>query len=230
MNSLKRYDAILFDFDGVLADTEPLHWRCWREILDPFSIDLTWEMFETEFVGKSDRDLVARLAAKKDPSVPFDEIFEKIWAEYPRKKEMFGARLLVEQPFLPETLRMVEKLCGDYKLAVVSSSARTEIEPALIKVGIRQHFVELVCGREVQNLKPAPDPYLKAIELLGSRRPLAIEDSIPGVASATAAGCTVLHVRSVGEVANRVAEAVALRGATRRSRAGQETCPTRQER
>jgi beta-phosphoglucomutase-like phosphatase (HAD superfamily) len=41
MNPKKRYDAILFDFDGVLADTEPLHWRCWQEILNPYSIDLT---------------------------------------------------------------------------------------------------------------------------------------------------------------------------------------------
>jgi beta-phosphoglucomutase len=212
MNPEKRYDAILFDFDGVLADSEPLHWRCWREILAPFSIDLTWETFETEFVGKSDRDLVARLAAKRDPAVPFDQL----WAEYPRKKEMFGSRLIVEQPFLPATLQLLDALRGGYQMAVVSSSARTEIEPALIKAGIRQHFLELVCGKEVQNLKPAPDPYLKAIDLLGSHRPLAIEDSVPGVASATAAGCTVLHVRNVGEVASRVVEAVGLTEIIRR--------------
>lgn len=205
----KRYDAILFDFDGVLADTEPLHWRCWREILAPFSIDLAWETFEAEFVGKSDRDLVARLAAKRDPPVPFDELFEKIWAEYPRKKEMFGSSLLAQLPFLPETLVMLGELRRDYNLALVSSSARSEIEPALVAANIRQHFQELVCGKEVQNLKPAPDPYLRAIELLGSHRPLAIEDSGPGVASATAAGCTVLHVRNVGEVAKRVAQALA---------------------
>jgi HAD superfamily hydrolase (TIGR01509 family) len=206
----KRYDAILFDFDGVLADTEPLHWRCWREILTPFSIDLTWETFATEFVGKSDRDLVARLAALRDPEAP---LFDKIWAEYPRKKEMFGARLLELLPFLPKTLALVGELCADYKLAVVSSSARSEIERALIAANIRQHFQELVCGKEVQNLKPAPDPYLKAIELLGSKRPMAIEDSIPGVASATAAGCEVIRVLNFREVPDRVAEAVALRHA-----------------
>ena len=207
MNPEKRYDAVLFDFDGVLADTEPLHWRCWREILNPFSIDLTWETFETEFVGKSDRDLVMRLAAKRDPPVPFDEL----WAEYPRKKALFGERILLELPFPPETVELIPELSrADYKLALVSSSARSEVEPALIAVDIRQYFEALVCGKEVERLKPAPDPYLKAIELLRSRQPLAIEDSVPGVASATAAGCAVVHVRHVGEVADRVAAALDL--------------------
>ncbi len=213
MNPPRRYDAVLFDFDGVLADTEPLHWRCWQEILRPFSIDLTWETFETEFVGKSDRDLVGRLAAQRDPPVPFDEL----WAEYPRKKELFRERILVELPFLPETLALVAELShAGCKLALVSSSARSEIEPALTAVNIHQYFEVLVCGKEVEHLKPAPDPYLKAVELLGSKRPLAIEDSIPGIASATAAGCAVLHVRSVGEVADRVATALDLAQTKRR--------------
>lgn len=201
MNPQKRYDAILFDFDGVLADTEPLHWRCWQDILKPFSIELTWEMFQTEFVGKSDRDLVTRLAAKRDPPVPFDEL----WAEYPRKKALFGERILIELPFPPQTIGLVAELhCADYKLALVSSSARSEVEPALVAVNIRQYFEVLVCGKEVERLKPAPDPYLKAVELLGAQNPLVIEDSIPGVTSATAAGCAVLQVRNVGEVRARL--------------------------
>jgi len=204
MNPQKHYDAILFDFDGVLADTEPLHLRCWREILAPFAIELTWETFARECIGTSDRDLVARLAAERDPPMPFDQL----WAEYPRKKELFRSRIIAELLFLPETLRLISDLIRDYKLAVVSSSARSEIEPALIEAGIRQYFVELVCGKEVPNLKPAPDPYLRAAELLESERPLVVEDSAPGVASAVAAGFAVIQVRDVHEVARRVAEAL----------------------
>jgi beta-phosphoglucomutase len=121
MNREKRYDAILFDFDGVLADTEPLHWRRWREILAPFSIDLTWETFARECIGSSDRDLVTRLAAQHDPPIPSDDLFEKLWAEYPRKKGLFRSRLIAEAPFLPETVSMLGDLRHDYKLAVVSS-------------------------------------------------------------------------------------------------------------
>jgi beta-phosphoglucomutase-like phosphatase (HAD superfamily) len=68
--------------------------------------------------------------------------------------------------------------------------------------------VELVCGKEVQNLKPAPDPYLRAAELLESTCPLAVEDSAPGVASAVAAGFDVIQVRDAQEVAGKVAEAL----------------------
>ncbi len=206
MHPEKRYDAILFDFDGVLADTEPLHWRCWREILAPFAIDLTWETFQREGIGFSDRDLATRLAAQRHPPVPFEEL----WAEYPRKKDLFRSRILVELPFLSETQRLISSLHLDYKLAVVSSSARSEIEPALIEAEMRQSFVGLVCGKEVANLKPAPDPYLKAAELLDAQHPLVVEDSAPGVASAVAAGFDVVQVESVHDVARRVAEALGL--------------------
>ena len=66
------YDAILFDFDGVLADTEPLHCQCWAEILKPFGYELTWETFVREFVGVSDQDLVRRMAAQRAFASAFD--------------------------------------------------------------------------------------------------------------------------------------------------------------
>jgi HAD superfamily hydrolase (TIGR01509 family) len=72
--------------------------------------------------------------------------------------------------------------------------------------GIRACFHELVCGKEVENLKPAPDPYLKAAELLGARQPLVIEDSESGVASARAAGFEVLRITDVEGVATAVRE------------------------
>jgi len=205
MSPQKRYDAILFDFDGVLADTEPLHWRCWRDILTPFSIDLTWETFQRECIGVSDRDFGRLLAERRVPPLSFDEL----WAEYPRKKELFRELVIAERPFLPETLDQVQKLHNDYRLAVVSSSARSEIEPALESAGIRHCFHELVCGKEAANYKPAPDPYLRAAELLKARRPLVIEDSEAGVASATAAGFDVVRVTNVHEVAEAVRRAIA---------------------
>ena len=80
------------------------------------------------------------------------------------------------------------------KLAVVSSSGRTEVEPPIVHAGIRERFEVLVCGLEAGKLKPAPEPYLRAAELLGVRRPLVVEDSESGVASAVAAGFDVLRI------------------------------------
>ena len=70
--------------------------------------------------------------------------------------------------------------------------------------GLRSCFQTLICGREVPNLKPAPDPYLKAAEVLGAKRPLVVEDSDAGVASAQAAGFDVVRISSPQRVAEEV--------------------------
>lgn len=102
--------------------------------------------------------------------------------------------LAATPPFPQATLDLVQELKSSYKLAVVSSSHRLEIEPPLERAGIRGCFQALVCGAEVPNMKPAPDPYLRAAELLGARSPLVVEDSSAGVASAIAAGFQVLRL------------------------------------
>jgi beta-phosphoglucomutase len=202
------WDAILFDFDGVLADTEPLHYACWKELLKPFGIHLEWDYYQKQCVGVADRLMVARLAETRNPPVSMDAI----WPQYHRKQEIFRTRLEAMAPFLSSTVNLIAGLSSTYKLAVVSSSARTEVEPPLERAGIRSHFQTLVCGKEAPKLKPAPDPYLRAADLLGARNPLVVEDSDSGVASGIAAGFEVLRVSG----ADRVAEEVSafLRGAS----------------
>jgi HAD superfamily hydrolase (TIGR01509 family) len=194
------YDSILFDFDGVLADTEPVHFRCWREVLRDFGVDLEWEWFAKNCIGVSERDTLQAFRFLASPPLDFDAL----WAQYPRKKEMFRGLIADGVPLAPGLLELLEELRGRYRMAVVSSSARQEIEPALQVGGVREYFDALVCGSEVARLKPAPDPYLKAAELLGSKHPLVVEDSAAGVASAQAAGFEYVRVASVGETAGAV--------------------------
>lgn len=194
------FDAILFDFDGVLADTEPVHYACWRDIMQPFGIELGWEFYQSHCIGVSDRLMVAQLASERVPPIPF----ELIWPEYDRKQLMFRARLEEDPPFLPDTVQLIHDLSSIYRLAVVSSSGRLEVEPPVERAGIHACFQAFVCGREVPNLKPAPDPYLRAAELLGVKRPLVVEDSDAGVASAQAAGFEVVRVSSAEAVAREV--------------------------
>jgi len=186
------FDAILFDFDGVLADTEPFHWTCWAEVLKPLGLNLTWEYYRAHCIGIDDRDMLRMMAACADP--PRD--WEELWAQYPRKKELFRARTLAAPPFDPALDGWLRGLHGDYKLAVVSSSSRSEID-ALLKAGaLRGHFDVLVCAEDVpgRKLKPAPDPYLLAAGQLGAVHPLVVEDSQAGIASGRAAGFDVLAV------------------------------------
>lgn len=184
------FDSILFDFDGVLADTEPVHWACWAEVLAPFGIELSWPYYERECIGIADWVMLERLGAARRPPISADEL----WPSYGLKKKRFLDKIEAEPPLLVETLNLIRELQPLYKLAVVSSSDRSEVEPPLVRAGIRDCFQAIVCGMEVSNLKPAPDPYLRAAELLGVRSPLVVEDSEAGVWAGIAAGFEVLKV------------------------------------
>jgi beta-phosphoglucomutase len=186
------FDSILFDFDGVLADTEPIHYECWLEILAPFGIKPSWEYYQRECIGISDRLMVERI------STP--ELFDQIWPQYAAKQALFRHKLTLKSPFAPETLALIKDLARTHKLAVVSSSGRTEIEPPLIRAGIREYFEAMVCGKEAGRLKPEPDPYLHAAALLGAKNPLVVEDSDAGEASGRAAGFEVLRVSTAESV------------------------------
>ena len=201
------FDALLFDFDGVLADTEPVHFVCWREVLLDHGIDLTWPYYERECIGVADRAMLERLGAFRSPPASIDEL----WPSYSRKREIFRNRIAAEPPFQRETAELLGKLHGSYKLAVVSSSHRAEVEPPLEQAGILPLFQALVCGMEVRNLKPAPDPYLRAAELLGAQHPLVIEDSDAGVASGQAAGFDVLRLTSANRLPLELLEFLAMK-------------------
>jgi beta-phosphoglucomutase len=189
------YEAILFDFDGVLADSEPVHFECWQEILQTFGLHLDWKTYTEQGIGISDRKLLGFLCDRADP--PMD--VEQLIAEFPRKKDMFRARMLERQPFSTEVFELLPEL-RDYQLAVVTSSGRTEVEPVLEKAGLRNFFHAVVYGGDVQQHKPAPDPYLLAVQKLGVRSALAVEDSNAGETSARAAGLEVLRVRTASEM------------------------------
>lgn len=197
-----KYDSILFDFDGVLADTEPVHYECWKQILEPFGIRLNWPFYQERCIGVSDRTMVERLAAERVPPLPW----EHVMPAYHSKLDMFRSRIETNPPFLADTMGLIRELSGsgDYNLAVVSSSGRSEVEEPIERAGLRPYFQAFVCGREVEHLKPAPDPYLRGAELLGARRPLVVEDSDAGVASGKAAGFDVLRVSSADAVAAEV--------------------------
>lgn len=193
-----RYDAILFDFDGVLVDSEPVHFECWKEVLAPFGVDLPWETYASTCIGVADREMIHGFA--RELGVDFD----RLWAQYPRKKELFRARNETAVRFDPDTVALIRDLAPFYQLAVVSSSARVEIEPVLIRGGVRGYFAAMVCGSEAPRLKPAPDPYLRAAELLDASKPLVVEDSDAGEQSGRAAGFDVLRIADARELPARI--------------------------
>lgn len=181
------YDAILFDFDGTLVDSEPVHYECWQEVLEPFGLTMSWEDYCEHCIGVSDRAMVERMAAEVGME------FETLYAQYPRKKELLRERMVADPPMderVREWLLEFERM----PMGVVTSSYRLEVEPVLEVLGLKQRFRASVYGDEVKKLKPHPEPYLLAAERLGAKEPLVFEDSDAGVASASAAGFVVIRV------------------------------------
>ena len=199
-----RYEAILFDFDGVLADTEPVHFACWAEILKPFGIQLGWPTYQKYCVGLHEEKMVEFFSGLRDPPLRVDDV----WALYPRKSQLFLERMVTAPPF-PESTVTVLKSLFNYKLAVVTSSGRCEIEPVLEAGGIRSCFEAAVYGEDVKRHKPAPDPYLLAAKRLGITSALVVEDSEAGVESGRAAGFEVVRISDPAETAALVLAALA---------------------
>ena len=180
------WDALLFDFDGVLADTERIHHRSWNLALEPLGIQWDWDYYQKHCVGVADALLVDQ-------------------AEYvERKQQIYQEQLGLSEPFCAETLALIPELSLRYRMAVVSSSFRRDVEPPLVKFHLRDYFQAMVTAEDVRQLKPAPEPYLLGAARLSAKRPLVIEDSDSGVASGKAAGFEVLRVSGVATVAREL--------------------------
>jgi len=201
------FDAILFDFDGVLLDSEPVHWACWAEVLAPVGVVLDWDFYRERCIGIDDREMLRVMAARSDPPRDWDEL----WRQYPAKREIFHARMAAAPPFPAGMTEMLGRLQANYRMAVVTSSGRGEIEPLLEAGGLRGYFDTLVCARDAPRHKPAPDPYLLAAQRLEARTALVVEDSEAGIASGRAAGFEVLEVKNPADVPQLVLDRLGLR-------------------
>ena len=201
--------AIFFDFDGVLVASEPVHFECWAEVLSAYGMPLTEQFYFDNFVGISNQEMIEVLC-RHYGWAHSREFFEECYA---KKKVLYATRVLEGCRTPDDLAAFIRSQSGNYRLGVVSSSARSEVEPLLVRQGLRDWLAALVCGSDdVKNLKPAPDPYLRALELvnvgaakaLQPQECLVVEDSGPGVESGRLAGMRVLRVTQPEEVWSRL--------------------------
>ncbi len=200
---MAAYEAIFFDFDGVLVDSEPLHFAAWREMLSPLGVSLDWKTYLARCRGISDQNLLEVLSTLRDPPLDLNLLMEL----YPQKKRRFCQLILDGDPITKEVRAFLESLRG-YRLALVSSNGRAEIEPILDAAGVRRYFDAVVCREDAPRPKPAPDPYLRAAQLLQVTRALVVEDSVIGAESGRAAGFDVVVVPSFPEMPALVKKAL----------------------
>ncbi len=175
---------VIFDMDGVLVDSEPMHMRLEREMFERLSLPIS-EAEHQAFVGMSPAGMWGTIKARFDLPHAVDDLVEM---DTDVKAREIGATPL-------EPIDGVEELIADLEdagceLAVASSSQKRLIEAVTEGLGLRQRFSQLVSAEEVRRGKPHPDVFLRAAELCG-RKPadcLVIEDSANGVRAALAAG------------------------------------------
>ena len=206
-NNDHRVEAVLFDFDGVLVDSEPIHFAAWQDALRPLGVEISAEDFLQRFIGLEDREAVRIVAEAQTPPRPIEEL----WPAFDAKQRIFAERIQ-NMPQVPEATRVVmgELKNAGYKIAVVTSSSRMEVEPILQNNAIHAYLDACVFADDVSRRKPHPEPYLKAKVLLQVQHALVMEDSNAGQTSARAAGCEVLVVTDVGQVAGQIRQRLQL--------------------
>jgi HAD superfamily hydrolase (TIGR01509 family) len=186
---LRSIKAVVFDLDGVIVDSEPLHEQAYREVFAELGYGDSHGIDFTRYYGKSDATLWQDFVAKHQPKQPFDELLAL-------KQNRFLEILRAEKPLFRGLPELIERLSARYKLAVASGSSHAVIETALTLENLRRFFPVVVSALDVPHGKPAPDIFLRAAELLGVA-PAAccvIEDADAGVAGALAAGMAVIGI------------------------------------
>ena len=185
--------AILFDFNGVIIDDEPQHCEALIATLGEYGCELDRETYYREYLGFDDRECFrygfGRMGRALDEPT-LREAVERKYAHYERA--IRGSMKLV-----PGAADFIESAALDaIQLAIVSGALRREIELVLDLAGLRPHFAEIVSAEDVTACKPDPQGYNRAREALAlaPNRCLVIEDSLPGLAAARAAGlrCAML--------------------------------------
>jgi HAD superfamily hydrolase (TIGR01509 family) len=186
---MKRYDAIIFDMDGVIVDSEPRHERAFREIFHELGYGENHGIDFRAYIGRSDRALWLDFIEKHRPPQPLEELLAA-------KQNRLIQILRREQPIFEGLPELVEKLARHYVLAVASGSNHPVIDEVLAMKQLRRFFSAVASTQDVGKTKPAPDVFLHAARLLGvpPARCCVIEDSAAGVAAARAAGMDVIAI------------------------------------
>ncbi|MBR6022405.1 MAG: HAD family phosphatase [Kiritimatiellae bacterium] len=200
--------GVVFDFDGVLADSERVHCRTLSEVLEEMGFKgVGWEEYARDLMGFDDRDAF-RSSLEARGAVPEEGLVRRCVAEKARR---FAALAEAgEVPAMPGAAAFVRECAARVPVGLCSGALRSDTGPVLRKMGLEDVFSAVVTAEDVAKSKPDPESYRLCAERLGvdAARCVAFEDSEDGVRSARGAGFRVAGVMTtLGEAELRAAGA-----------------------
>jgi beta-phosphoglucomutase len=193
--------AIVFDFDGVIANSEPLHFRAFRDVLADRGVDLAEHDYYTRYLGYDDLGAFREIAADRGRTWSAGEL-AGLMAHKATRLEILERDASVLFPGAADAIR---RAAAAVPLAIASGALGHEIRRVLDGADLTRYFSAIVAAEDTTASKPAPDPYRRAVALLSAAIGdpglpaadcVAIEDSRWGLASARAAGLRTVGVTS----------------------------------
>ncbi len=183
------FRAYLFDCDGTIADSMPLHYIAWSKALGEYGCTFDEQLFYS-WGGKPAVEIIADLNKMQDLNMPPEALAE-------HKENLYFALLPQLQP-IPEVVDIIQAEHGRIPFAVVSGGRRNSVTNSLTTLGLLDKFETIVGAEDYKNSKPAPDAYLLAASRLGvpPKDCLVFEDTDMGIQAATAAGMASVKIAS----------------------------------
>ena len=181
------FKAYLFDCDGTIADSMPLHYVAWSRALAEWNCEFREELFYA-WGGMPVADIISALNAKHGLNMSQEDVA--------RRKEQLYFEILPQLKAVPEVLEHIEARHGQIPFAVVSGSTRDSVTASLETLNILDRFDTLVCAGDYVKSKPDPEPFLIAAERLGMAPAdcLVFEDTDMGIQAATAGGMASVKI------------------------------------
>jgi beta-phosphoglucomutase len=190
--------AVIFDFNGIIVDDEPIHFELFQKVFAEEGIDLTKDAYYARYLGFDDRGAFSFGYHEHNQPLSHDQLTELI----ERKAVYYQEAIQNHVAIFPGVKPLIRKLAESLPLAVASGALRNEIETILTTAGLIDYFKAIVSAEDVERGKPEPDIFLKALDSLNRQNShtiqagecVVIEDSKEGIKGARRASMKCLAV------------------------------------